>query len=277
MDARIKSGHDDSSEDLEHSMPTLDVAQFIIRTDNFAVLLHDPKSGRTVAIDAPEADPIIAVLKERGWTLSDIFVTHKHFDHIEGIPALQTAYDCTVTGPEASAAETGMYDHTMKDGDMLEWAGRKVQVIETPGHTLDHVSLYFPEERLVFVGDTLFSLGCGRVMQGEHARMWDSLLAIRALPEDTELYCGHEYTLANAKFALSVDPENPALKARAAEVQKLVEAGRPALPTTIGAEKAANPFLRADDPVLMRAVGMAGARPAEVFKEIRTRKDNFRG
>jgi len=258
-------------------MPALDVAQFITRTDNFAVLLHDAKSGRTAAIDAPAADPIIAALKERGWTLSDIFVTHKHFDHIEGIPALQAAYDCAVVGPEASAAETGMYDRTVKDGDSFEWAGRKVEVIETPGHTLDHISLHLPEEKLVFVGDTVFSLGCGRVIEGDHAMMWDSIKAIRALPDDTQLYCGHEYTLANARFALSVDPNNAALKARAAEVEKLVKDGRAALPTTIGQEKATNPFLRADDPALMRAVGMAGQKPAAVFREIRTRKDHFKG
>ena len=179
------------------------------------------RSAATAAIDAPAADPIIAALKERGWTLSEIFVTHKHFDHIEGIPALQAAYDCAVVGPEASAAETGMYDRTVKDGDSFEWAGRKVEVIETPGHTLDHISLHLPEEKLVFVGDTVFSLGCGRVIEGDHAMMWDSIKAIRALPDDTQLYCGHEYTLANARFALSVDPNNAALKARAAEVEKL--------------------------------------------------------
>lgn len=258
-------------------MPALDVAQFITRSDNFAVLLHDPKSGKTASIDAPEADAIIARLKERGWTLSHIFVTHKHLDHIEGIPALQAAYDCEVIGPEESAAETGMYDRTMKDGDSFEWAGRAVHVIETPGHTLDHVSLHIPDEKLVFVGDTVFSLGCGRVIEGDHAMMWDSIKAIRALPDDTQLYCGHEYTLANAKFALSVDPQNSALKARAAEVERLVKDGKVALPTTIAQEKATNPFLRADDPALMKAVGMAGRKPAEVFKEIRTRKDQFKG
>src|SRR5882724_3599901 len=125
-------------------MPTLDVAQFIIRSDNFAVLLHDKKSGKTAAIDAPDADPIITACKERGWTLSHIFVTHKHFDHIEGIPALQAAYECEVIGPEASAAETGMYDRTVKDGDGFEWAGVEVKVMETPGHTLDHVSYFMP-------------------------------------------------------------------------------------------------------------------------------------
>jgi len=258
-------------------MPALDVAQFIARTDNFAVLLHDPESGKTASVDAPDADAIIVRLKERGWTLRHIFVTHKHFDHIEGIPALQAAYDCEVIGPEASAAETGMYDRTVKGGDRFEWAGRRVEVIDTPGHTLDHISLHVPDEKLVFVGDTVFSLGCGRVIEGDHAMMWDSIKAIRALPDETELYCGHEYTLANAKFALTVDPKNTALTARAAQVGKLVKDGKAALPTTIGAEKATNPFLRADDPSLMRAVGMAGERPAAVFKEIRTRKDQFKG
>ncbi len=256
-------------------MPTLDVAQFISRADNFAVLLHDPKSGKTAAIDAPDADPITAALKERGWTLTHIFVTHKHFDHIEGIPALQAEYDCEVIGPEASAAETGMYDRTVKDGDSFEFAGVAVEVLETPGHTLDHVSYYMPSEKLVFVGDTIFSLGCGRVIEGDHAMMWDSLKTLRALPDDTNLYCGHEYTLANGKFALTVDGANAALKTRFAEVEKLRAADKPALPTTIAQEKATNPFLRADDPALMKGLGMANAKPAAVFAEMRTRKDKF--
>src|SRR5262245_23786457 len=214
-------------------MPTLDVVQFITRRDNFAVLLHEPKSGKTAAIDAPQADPIIAALKERGWTLSHILVTHKHLDHIEGIPALQAAYDCQVIGPEASAAETGMYDRTLKNGGTFELAGRTVHVIATPGHTLDHVSLHIPLEKLVFVGDTIFALGCGRVIEGDHAMMWDSLKKLRALPDDTELYCGHEYTLANAKFALTVDPGNAKLKQRAAEVEKLRAEKKMTLPTTI--------------------------------------------
>ena len=256
-------------------MATIDVVQFIARSDNFIVLLHEPKSGKTAAIDAPDADPIIDALKERGWTLTDIFVTHKHFDHIEGIPALQAAYECEVVGPEASAAETGMYDRTVKDGDSFEWAGVKFEVIETPGHTLDHVSYYLPGEKLVFVGDTIFSLGCGRVIEGDFPMMWDSLKTLRALPDDTTLYCGHEYTLTNGKFALTVDPNNAALKKRFAEVEKLVAAAKPTLPTTIAQEKATNPFLRADDPALMKGLGMANAKPSAVFAEIRTRKDKF--
>jgi len=256
-------------------MAKLEVAQFITRSDNFAVLLHEPTSGKTAAIDAPEADPIISALKERGWTLSHIIVTHKHFDHIEGIPALQAAYDCEVIGPEVSAAETGMYDRTVKDGDTFDWAGVEIRVIETPGHTLDHVSYHLPSEKLVFVADTIFSLGCGRVIEGDHAMMWDSIKKLRALPDDTELYCGHEYTLANGKFAITVDAGNAALTKRVAEVEKLRAADKPALPTTIALEKATNPFLRADDPALMKGLGMASAKPAEVFKEIRTRKDKF--
>jgi len=256
-------------------MARLEVHQFIARSDNFAVLLHDPQSGTTAAIDAPDADPIIEALAARGWKLSHILVTHKHFDHIEGIPPLQAAFDVTVIGPEESAAETGMYDRTVNDGDSFEWAGRTVHVLATPGHTLDHVTYWIADEKLVFTADLIFSLGCGRVIEGDHAMMWNSIKKVRELPDDTTLYCGHEYTQANARFALTVDPDNAALKERAAEVDRLRAAGQPTLPTTLGREKAANPFLRADDPGLMRNLKMANARPAEVFAAIRTRKDKF--
>jgi hydroxyacylglutathione hydrolase len=256
-------------------MKTFEVVQFPARSDNFAVLVHDPESGATAAIDAPDADPIIETLKAKGWTLTHILVTHKHFDHIEGIPALQAAYECEVIGPEASAAETGMYDRTVKDGDTLQWGGADVSVIATPGHTLDHITYWFPEQKLVFAADLIFSLGCGRVIEGDHEMMWDSIKKIRALPDNTALYCGHEYTLANGKFALTIEPDNPALKKRVAEVEKLRAEGKPTLPTTIAQEKATNPFLRADDPVVMRDVGMSNAAPAKVFGEIRTRKDKF--
>lgn len=256
-------------------MGKFEVAQFSARSDNFAVLVHHPESGATAAIDAPEADPIIEALKARGWTLSHILVTHKHFDHIEGIPALQAAYECEVIGPDVSMAETGMYDRTVKDGDTVKWAGEAISVIATPGHTLDHVTYWFPESKLVFAADLIFSLGCGRVIEGDHAMMWDSIKKVRALPDDTALYCGHEYTLANGKFALTVEPDNAALRKRLAEVEKLRAEEKPTLPTTIAQEKATNPFLRADQPALMKAMGMEGAAPAKVFAEVRTRKDRF--
>lgn len=256
-------------------MADLVVVQFPARSDNFAVLLHDSETGATASIDAPEADPIMTELQARGWRLSHILVTHKHFDHVEGIPTLREAYDATVIGPKRSAAETGLYDDSVAEGGRLSFAGREVRVIETPGHTLDHVSYHLPEAGLALVGDTLFSLGCGRVFEGTPEMMWDSLTKLRALPDETTVYCGHEYTLSNGKFAVSVDPDNQALRQRLEEVEGLRADGQPTLPTNIGREKATNPFLRADDPALARAVGMDGAAPAEIFAEIRKRKDRF--
>ena len=256
-------------------MPAPEIVQFPARSDNFGVLIHDPESGATAAVDAPQADTILKALGERGWRLTHILVTHKHLDHIEGIPALKASYSCEVIGPEVSALQTGMYDRTVKDGDVFTWAGTEVRVIATPGHTLDHVSYWLPEEKVAFVADTIFALGCGRVIEGTHAMMWDSIERLRDLPDDTALYCGHEYTLANAKFAVTVDPGNSSLSERYAEVQRLRAAGKPTLPTTVALEKATNPFLRADHPDIAAAVGLVGSDPARVFAEIRTRKDRF--
>jgi hydroxyacylglutathione hydrolase len=256
-------------------MARMEIHQFPARSDNFAVLLHEPDSHATLSIDAPDADAILAALKARNWRLSEIFVTHKHRDHIEGIPALKAAFACKVTGPKASAAETGVYDRTVEDGDRIEFAGAAVDVLATPGHTLDHLSYHFPAEKLVFVGDTIFALGCGRVIEGDHVMMWDSLRRLRTLPEDTSLYCGHEYTVANARFAVTIDPDNAALVERQREAERLRAAGQATLPTTIGREKAANPFLRADDADIARRLGLVGAPPADVFAEIRRRKDRF--
>jgi hydroxyacylglutathione hydrolase len=180
-----------------------------------------------------------------------------------------------VTGPASSAAETGMYDRTVEDGDVVHWAGVEIRAIATPGHTLDHISYWLPGEQVAFVADTIFALGCGRVIEGTHEMMWNSIERLRQLPEETRLYCGHEYTLANAKFAVTVDPDNRQLAERLREVQQLREAGQPTLPTTVAREKATNPFLRADNPAVAAAVGMQGEDPARVFAEIRSRKDRF--
>lgn len=256
-------------------MARFETVQFSARSDNFGVLLHDAASGDTAAIDAPDADAVNEQLRRRGWRLTHILVTHKHLDHIEGIPALKAEFDCEVIGPAASAAATGLYDRTIKDGDTLTWGGRTVHVIATPGHTLDHICYWIPDEKLVFAADTIFALGCGRVIEGTYAMMWDSIRKLRAIPDDTALYCGHEYTLANARFAVTVDPDNTTLRERLAEAERLRSEGKPTLPTTIGREKAANPFLRADDPAVAAAVGMPGAPSADVFAEIRKRKDKF--
>ena len=256
-------------------MADFDIVQLPARSDNFAVLIHDPVSGDTASIDAPDAAPIKAELSARGWRLTHILVTHKHMDHVEGIGPLRQAYNLTVIGPQKSAAETGLYDKTVADGDRLEFAGAGVQVIETPGHTLDHVSYFMPAQKVAFTADTLFALGCGRVFEGTPQMMWESLKKLRALPDETVVYCGHEYTLANAEFALSVEPDNTALAARAAEIRALRADGKPTLPTTIGREKQTNPFLRADDPGLAATLGMTGDDPVAIFAEVRGRKDRF--
>ncbi|HKC33836.1 MAG TPA: hydroxyacylglutathione hydrolase [Xanthobacteraceae bacterium] len=241
--------------------------------DNFGVLLHDPASGATAAIDAPEAAPVDAALKATGWRLSDILVTHHHADHTGGIAELKARHGCRVTAPRNEAARIPDVDATVGEGDIASVGALAGRVIETPGHTAGHISYFFDADRLAFVGDTLFSIGCGRVIEGTPEMMWASLLKLRALPDDTEIYCGHEYTEANIRFALTIEPDNPDLRARAEEARRQVAAGQPTIPTTIGAEKRANVFLRADVPAVAAAVGLAGRPAAQVFAEVRERKN----
>ena len=241
--------------------------------DNFGVLLHDPASGATAAIDAPEAAPVDAALKATGWRLSDILVTHHHADHTGGIAELKARHGCRVTAPRNEAARIPDVDATVGEGDIASVGALAGRVIETPGHTAGHISYFFDADRLAFVGDTLFSIGCGRVIEGTPEMMWASLLRLRALPDDTQIYCGHEYTEANIRFALTIEPDNPDLRARADEARRQVAAGQPTIPTTIGAEKRANVFLRADVPAVAAAVGLAGRPAAQVFAEVRERKN----
>ena len=248
---------------------------FMCLKDNFGVLLHDPSSGRTAAIDAPEAAPVEAALKATGWKLTDILVTHHHGDHTGGIAELKGKYRCRVVAPDGEAGRIPDVDETVRDGNTVRVGALEGRVIVTPGHTAAPATLYFPADKLLFAGDTLFSIGCGRVIEGSMEEMWQSMLKLRALPDDTQLYCGHEYTLANIKFARTVEPDNKALAAREKQVQALIAAGKPTLPSTLGEEKAANPFLRADVAEVAKAVGMAGAPAAEVFAEIRNRKNKF--
>lgn len=256
-------------------MSKLQIEQFTCRSDNFCVLVHDPDTGATAAIDAPESAPIDAVLQAKGWTLTDIIVTHKHGDHVEGIPALKEKYGCTVTGPEDEKASIPGIDKTVNGGDRIEWSGRPVDVIHTPGHTAGHVVYHFPEDKVLFAGDTLFSLGCGRLFERGADEMFRGLYAISMLPGDTVIYCGHEYTQSNANFAVTVDPENEKLQARAREVASLREKGEPTLPTRLDLELATNPFLRWGDKAIRAHLGMEGAKDWEVLGEIRKRKDNF--
>jgi hydroxyacylglutathione hydrolase len=248
---------------------------FLCLKDNYGVLIHDPASGATAAIDAPEAPPIEAALRATGWTLSDILVTHHHGDHTGGIAELKKKHRCRVVAPQGEAAKIPLVDETVREGDTVKVGTLAANVIETPGHTAGHITYWFKGDKLAFAGDTLFSVGCGRVIEGTPEMMWASLVKLRDLPGDTRVYCGHEYTLANIKFARSIDPDNAALAARAAQAARQVEAGQPTIPTTIDEEKVTNPFLRADVPEIAAAVGLAGKPAAEVFGEIRARKNKF--
>jgi hydroxyacylglutathione hydrolase len=248
---------------------------FMCLKDNFGVLVHDPQTGATAAIDAPEAAPVEAALKATGWRLSDILVTHHHGDHTAGIPELKKRHGARVTAPRNEAARIPDVDATVGEGDRVRVGDLSAQVIETPGHTAGHISYWFDRDKLAFVGDTLFSIGCGRVIEGTPEMMWASLLKLRALPNDTLIYCGHEYTEANIRFALTIEPDNKALQGRAAEATRQVAAGQPTIPTTMGAEKEANVFLRADVPAVAAAVRLTGHPAAQVFAEIRERKNRF--
>lgn len=249
---------------------------FACRTDNYGYLAHDTETGATAAIDAPEAEPIREALRGRGWELTDIFVTHHHTDHTDGIAALKKGFGVRVSGPRAEADRIGGLVNLVEPGDTVMLGSIPLTVIGTPGHTLGHVCYHDATFGHLFTGDALFSLGVGKMFEGTPGPMWAGLERLRALPDDTLVYVGHEYTEANARFALSVDADNEALKERAAEVRDLRLAGRFTIPARLGVEKAANPFLRADAPELAEAVGLKpGTDPGQVFGALRAAKDKF--
>lgn len=256
-------------------MANLQIEMFPCRQDNFGVLIHDPQTGVTASIDAPEEAPIVAALDRKGWELNHIFVTHHHFDHVEANAVLKAKYRADITGPAAEAEKIPGIDHQVREGDSFHFGDFAVEVIETPGHTLDHVCYHLPQAGVLFAADTLFALGCGRVFEGTPEQMHHSLQKLAALPDETEVYFGHEYTEANARFAVTVDPQNTALAQRIEEIGKMRAAGIATAPTTIGVEKATNPFLRAADPAIRQTLGMQGDDDVAVFAEIRKRKDNF--
>jgi len=256
-------------------MARLDVHQFPARGDNYGVLIHDAETGATASIDAPDAEAILAALHETGWELSHIFITHHHHDHTAGNEVLKRMTGCTIVGPAEEARSIPGIDVEVSEGDSVAIGNAKVLVIETPGHTRGHVSYFLPEDGIAFVGDTMFSVGCGKLLEGDAKMMWHSLQKLMALPPETAIYCGHEYTAANARFALTVEPGNTALRARAAEVATLTEKGEPSLPSTIAQELATNPFLRPSSPEIQKRLGMEGRELWEIFGETRKRKDKF--
>ncbi|MEK1888804.1 MAG: hydroxyacylglutathione hydrolase [Phyllobacterium sp.] len=256
-------------------MSNLQIEQFTAHSDNFCVLIHDPETGLTASIDAPEEAAILEALKRRGWKLTHIFTTHHHGDHVEANLALKKRFGTEIIGPSDERSKIPGIDRAVRHGERFAFGNFEVEVISTPGHTAGEISYHIPAAKVAFTGDTLFSLGCGRLFEGTPAMMLKSLQRLMALPGDTEIYCGHEYSESNARFALTVDPDNSALKERAKEIMALREAGLPTLPTTILREMATNPFLRAHDPSIRRNLNMDSASDEAVFAEIRKRKDNF--
>ncbi len=253
----------------------LEIHQFGCLSDNYGFLVHDADSGLTACVDTPEAGPILAALEAKGWSLTHIWNTHWHPDHTGGNLEIQKETGCEIFGPRNERERIPGIDLELDEDSRFEFGAHTVRVFDVPGHTSGHIAYWMPDDAVAFVGDTLFALGCGRLFEGTAEQMWDSLGKLAALPPETVLYCAHEYTQANARFAQSVDPENEALAERVQEIDSLRAKGIATVPTSLGTELATNPFLRAEDPGLQRALGMEGADPVEVFAETRKRKDNF--
>ena len=256
-------------------MSELTIHMFPCLTDNYGYLLHDADSGTTAAVDTPDAEEIAVQLDAKGWRLTHILNTHHHADHAGGNLALKRRTGCTIVGPRADAARIPGIDIGVGDGDEVALGAHRARVFDTPGHTRGHIVYWFEDARAAFVGDTLFALGCGRLFEGTPRDMWTSLQKILAWPDDTRLYCAHEYTQSNARFALTVEPQNRALVERAAQVARLRAAGKPTVPTTLVEERATNPFLRPQSLGLRATIGLEEAPDVEVFARTRALKDAF--
>ena len=253
----------------------LTIHQFPCLDDNYGFLVHDAASGETTTIDTPDAGAILRECAAKGWRLTHIWNTHWHPDHAGGNTELKAKTGCLVIGPAEVERIGAKPDRVIAHGDRVRLGATEALVIDVGGHTLGHIAYYLPSENAAFVGDSIFALGCGRMFEGTAPQFWESLTRIAALPDETTLYCAHEYTASNARFAVSVDPDNADLRARADEITRLRAEGRPTVPMSLAGEKRANPFLRA--PLLKASLGLAGAPDHEAFAEIRRRKDVFRG
>ena len=253
----------------------LEIYQIPCLQDNYGFLVHDPETGATATIDTPEVAPINQALAAKGWRLTHILNTHHHFDHAGGNEELEARWNCQVVGAAIDAERIPGIDVALADGDTLTLGSKQARIIEVPGHTSGHIAYYFTADEVAFVGDTLFALGCGRLFEGTPEQMSESLGKIMALPDATTVYCAHEYTEANAAFAVTMEPANPALQQRVKEIQSLRAAGKPTVPTSIGLERATNPFVRSDSAELQAVLNLSGADEVAVFAETRRRKDHF--
>ncbi len=251
----------------------LQIHQFPCLSDNYGYLVHDPESGETVCIDTPDADAYLREAAGKGWQITQIWNTHWHPDHAGGNQAIKAATGCSVIAPAAESARIAGIDRAVKQGDVVKLGSWQAQVIDVGGHTMGHVAYYLPEAEMAFVGDSVFALGCGRMFEGSPPQFWDSLKRIKALPAPTMLYCAHEYTASNARFAIHADPDNAELQAYVEDIAKARAKELPTVPSKLERELKTNPFLRADDPELQSRWG--GGDAVTTFKALREAKDSF--
>lgn len=258
-------------------MSHIDMRQFMCLSDNYGLIIHDSVTGATASIDAPDADAVEAQLKKFGRQLTHIFTTHHHADHVDGNLRLKELFGCKIIGPKAEADKIPGIDIQVSGGDKFLWSNREVIVYDCPGHTNGHIAFGIPTEFSLFAGDTVFAMGCGRVNEGTMEQMYGSVNQFKSLSPSTYVYCGHEYTEANCKFALTIEPGNRHLQNRAVQVAAKRARGEMTCPTTIAEELQTNPYMRCNSPEIRATLGLKTATDAEVFAEIRTRKNNFKG
>ena len=244
-------------------------------SDNYAYLIRDRASGKVAVVDAPAASSIVDALEARDWGVDQIWITHHHGDHIDGVDTLRTRYGAQVVGHAKDSARLPPLDIALADGETISLGDTDARVIDVSGHTVGHIAFVIDAAKAAFTADSLMALGCGRVFEGTHAMMWASLSKFLAMPDDMQIYSGHNYGQANGRFALSIEPDNAALKARIGRIKAADAAGEPIVPVTLAEERATNPFLRATEPSVKASVGLAGADDAAVFAEVRRRKDAF--